>query len=92
MLTPAGQLPAVLDGPDPRSGAFALWELCPSGLLQRLSLGTPRPADPPRPALVVPRPKPKSAWLRADYDFAAAQRALPHEERQEIGELCLVSA
>ena len=81
-LTPAGQLPAVLDGPDPMSGAFALWELCPSGLLQRLSLGTPRPAGPPGPALVVPRPKPKYAWLHADYHFDEAQRALPRDEMQ----------
>ena len=68
-LTLAGQPPAYLNGPDPMSGAFALWELWPSGLLQRLPLGTPRSAGPPRPALVMPRPKPKSAWLRADYDF-----------------------
>ena len=72
------------------SGAFALCELWPSGLLQRLLLGTTRPSGPPRPALVVPRPKPKPAWLRADCDSAAAKRALPREERQETEELCRV--
>ena len=64
--------------------AFAFWELWPCGLLHRLPLGTLKPAGPPRPALVVPRPKPKSAWLRADDDFDDTQRALAREDWQEI--------
>ena len=68
--------------------AFAFWELWPCGLLHRLPLGTLKPAGPPRPALVVPRPKPKSAWLRADDDFDEAQRALAREDWQEIEKPC----
>lgn len=80
----------TLEGPDPLSGNVGLWELWPSGRLQKLQQDQVRPAGPPRPALVTTKPKPQAAWNRADLDFMEAQRQLPREERQEIVEPYLV--
>ena len=43
-----------------------------------------------RAALVQPRIKPQTAWLRADFDFDLAQRDVPKEEQLEIDESWLV--
>ena len=68
----------------------SLWELWPSGRLQRLPAEEAYVESPRRPALVEARVKPKAAWVRADYDFAAAQQQLPAAERLQVTEPWLV--
>ena len=76
----------VFEGPDPMTGESGLWELWPSGRLHRLDEGSVRPAGAGRAALVIPRLKPKTAWVRADFEFDKAQRLLPPEDRRDIEE------
>ena len=79
-----GSLP-LLQGPDPLTGDMKLWELWPSGRLHALGTGVvPLPMGPSRPVCVSLRPKDRSAWVRADYLYEAAQRLLPADERQEL--------
>ena len=48
------------------------------------------PSAQPRPALEELRPKPKTAWLRADYDFDKEQALLPPGHRKVLMEPWLV--
>jgi hypothetical protein len=85
-----GCLPLFL-GPDPSSGQIELWELWPSGRLHALAPGAVSlPVGPSRPACVSLRPKDRTAWLRADYVFMAAQSLLPAGERSQLLEPWLV--
>ena len=84
----------IFSGPDLNYGAAPharqLWELWPSGRLHPFDNGAFVPIGIPRPALVVQRPWPRSAWLQRERDFAEAQLALPREERQELTEPWLI--
>jgi hypothetical protein len=91
VVSQPGVAPVVLAGPDPMSDAECLWELWPSGRLHHLPIDFRlSAAGASRAALVEARVKPKSAWVRADYEFDAAQRLLPKEERRELKEPWLV--
>ena len=90
VVSPTAAPALLLTGPHPTTGAQRLWELWPSGRLHCLPVDTPVPAGPARPALVELRAKPREAWLREDYDLAAARRNLPAAERQEVEEPWLV--
>ena len=80
----------IFEGPNLQTGAICLWELWPSGRLQLLPEGTPRPPTQPRPALIMHQPKAREAWTRADLEFMAAQSALPPAQREDILEPYLV--
>lgn len=82
--------PSVFEGPDPQSGEQRLWELWPGGRLHPLSYPFVRPHRTPRSALVDLRPKPKLAWVRADWEYHEEQMQLPREEREELQEPWLV--
>ena len=91
VLSARGANPMMLAGPDPVSGELRSWELWPCGVLHPLPLDFRPPAGAlARPALVVTKPKPRSAWRRVDYEFFEAQRPLPPEERQDVEEPWLV--
>ena len=87
MLSAPGASPTILRGPDPMHDTVHHWELWPCGVLHPL-------AEEPqlvvgvaaRPALVAFKPKPRSAWRRADYDFDEEQRKLPPADRREVEE------
>ena len=86
----SGEGGALFAGPDPNTGAMSLWELWPSGRLHALPADTERPLGPGLPASVTLRPKPRTAWCRADYTFHAVQLQLPAAERQVLLEPWLV--
>ena len=91
VLTAPHVRPAILQGPDPMRDHIRLWELWPSGVLHPLPDAHPLPAPAAaRPALVVSKLKPKSAWLRSDYDFFKEQQQLPQQERREVEEPWLI--
>jgi hypothetical protein len=91
-LPVAADQQATFEGPDPVTRAVCLWELWPSGRLQKLPPGSPRPGGAMRPALVTYALKPPAAWDRADHEFVEAQRELPPSERVELLEPYLVGA
>ena len=84
----------IYSGPDVNFGAGPharqLWELWPSGRLHPFDDGAFVPVGTPRPALVVQRRWPKSAWLQRERDFAEDQATLPPEDRQELTEPWLI--
>ena len=81
-LSNHGDPTAIFEGPDPRDGTVHLWELWPSGRLQRLPDNVARPTAMPRPALVTHKPQDRAKWDRSDREFMTAQQALPPTERQ----------
>ena len=102
-ISAPGTLPVIFRGPTTDNGlqttdnaqpATRLYLLSPhSGLLLPLDDDdddAPDPSIAPRPALVIWRPKPNTAWTRSDYDYEEIQRYLPPEERHPINEPWLV--
>ena len=94
-ITAPGVRPTVFQGPTTENGlpTTRLWLLSPnSGLLVPFADAAfaRDPSVPPRPALVTWKKKPKTAWLRADYEFAEDQRQLPPSHRKDILEPWLV--
>ena len=82
------------DSPSPTPPPLRrLWLLFPnSGRLEPFNDPTYArdPTVVPRPALIITRRKPKTAWNRADYDFEEMQRDLPPVDRKELVEPWLV--
>lgn len=84
---------AVFQGPDlgtSTSGEVRLWELWPCGILVPLSFPVVPTSPSLLPALVAWRPKPRSAWTRAEIVAAAAQSLLPAAQRVGVREPRLV--
>ena len=90
VVSPPGATVVVLSGPHPETTASTLWELWPSGRLHPLPAGTLCPSGPGRPALVELRAKPKTAWSRHEFNFAASQLQLLPALRREVEEPWLV--
>jgi len=90
--SPAGDDSVWFQGPDPVSGEGRLWELWPSGRLHPLPDGLAPAPGPGLPVCVSLRPKPQTAWSRADYVFHGLQQARPAGERQALLEPWLVGA
>ena len=90
-VTAVGVEPAIFQGPDPQTGQIGHWECWQLSRMHKYSgAHVPPPSAQPRPALVELRPKPKTAWLRADYDFDKEQALLPPGDRKVLMEPWLV--
>ena len=75
---------ARFTGPDPVTGVLRQWELWPSGRLHPAPDGLAPMLGPGLPLSVSLRPKPRTAWSRADYQFHQQQLARPAGEREEL--------
>ncbi|KAG1676214.1 hypothetical protein FOA52_006431 [Chlamydomonas sp. UWO 241] len=85
---------AIIRGADPMapedagSAAVRRWLVWPSGRLHPLPGGAGRPGQ---AAMVVIRPKPRQRWLRADYNFYAAEMVkVDPDDRRAVAEPWLV--
>lgn len=82
----------IIEGPDNETHLPVLWHLIPaSGILVRITTDVDRAAlHSSRAVLVVHKPKPQSAWDRADFNREREQQQLPPVDRKELLQPMLV--